>query len=282
MTTDTQLLELELLFEGLFKKYGYDFRNYAKGSAQRRVEHRMGQEGLENISAVQHLALHDKDFADRLLKDLSVNVTEMFRDPDFYLQVRGQVVPILKELKRSLGHLKTWHAGCSTGEEVYSTVILLREENLRSDLQIFATDFNNKVLMKAKRGIVPLNSMKKNISNYQQSGGCLEFAEYYNADYEGAQLDQSLLENIVFSRHNLATDSSFGEMQMIVCRNVLIYFDSELQERVFKLFDESLCEGGILCLGSKESLRFSKISSKYETISSEQRIYRKKLTTSND
>lgn len=272
---DNERLEIELLFEGLFRKYGYDFRNYAFDSAKRRVQHRMQLEGLNNISQVQHKALNDADFTDRLLKDLSINVTEMFRDPLFYLQVKSVVFPLLKQVIKSSGHLKTWHAGCSTGEEVYSMAILMQEESLLEQTQIYATDFNKKVIIKAKRGIVPLNSMQKNINNYIQAGGNADFANYYHADYEAAKLDDQLGKNILFSIHNLATDSEFGEMQMIVCRNVLIYFDRELQERVFRLFNESLCKGGLLCLGSKETIKFSSIATKYKTLSAEYRIYQK-------
>jgi len=277
-TVDAEKLEIELLFEGLFKKYGYDFRNYAIDSATRRVKHCMKMDGLANVSAVLHEALYDEAFADRLLKTLSVNVTEMFRDPLFYLEIRNAIVPILEQLEKEVGSLKIWHAGCSTGEEVYSMAILLREVALVNHLQTYATDFNNKVITKAKRAMLSIDGMKTNTTNYILSGGLKTLSDYYQAMHESVQLDKTLVKNVLFSHHNLATDSVFGEMQMIVCRNVLIYFDKQLQERVFKLFDDSLCEGGILCLGSKETLRYSSISDKYDVISSEQKIYRKKVT----
>lgn len=272
---DINKLELRLLFEGVFQKYGYDFRNYAPDSARRRVEHFMKAEGLPNVAAVQHEVLHSSDFMERLFKDLSINVTEMFRDPEYFLAVRQRVVPELMVLLDDLGHLKIWHAGCSTGEEVFSMCILMHEEGLLDKSQIYATDFNNKVLTKAKHGIVPIDTMKNNINNYHKAGGKEDFADYYVANYQGARLHKKFSEKIVFSNHNLSTDHSFGEMQVIVCRNVLIYFDRKLQERVFKLFDESLSTGGILCLGSNETLQLSQIYSRYEILSQKRRIYKK-------
>lgn len=272
---NTERLEIKLLFEGVFQKYGYDFREYSYDSALRRVLHFMHKMKLPNIAAVQHEVLHHQEHMESLLKDLSINYTQMFRDPEFYLQLRQQVMPLLVEHEQRVGHLKIWHAGCATGEEVYSMCILLQEQNLLQNSLIYATDINNGALKKAKHGIVPIETMQNNINNYLQSGGQTDFADYYVANYSGARLHQQLTDKVVFSNHNLSTDQSFGEMQLIICRNVLIYFNEKLQQRVFKLFDDSLCEGGLLCLGTNETLQFSGISQRYETLSQQWRIYRK-------
>ncbi|MBF0380300.1 MAG: protein-glutamate O-methyltransferase CheR [Magnetococcales bacterium] len=267
-----QRLEIELLFEALYRCYGYDFRSYSFESASRRVLRRVGMDGLGSISELQHQILYNENAADRLLQDLSINVTEIFRDPLFYLTLRQQVLPLLDEYE----HLKIWHAGCATGEEVYSMAIMLSEEGYFPRSNLYATDFNNVALDKAKSGIFPLEQMRLYSKNYQAAGGKRSFADYYHANYNSAVMKGSLKERTLFANHNLATDSSFGEMQMIVCRNVLIYFDKKLQDRVFNLFADSLCEGGILCLGSHETIKLSTLSRRFETISGDQRIYRKK------
>ncbi len=264
-------LELDLLFEAVHRRYGYDFSQYSRESTTRRVLHRVGQEGYSSISELQHHVLHDENIAEALLQDLSINVTEMFRDPGFYRALREHVVPLLAEHD----HLKIWHAGCATGEEAYSMAILLAEENLYGKTRLYATDFNNTVLDKAKNGIFPLDHMRKNSANYHAAGCKESIADYYHANYDGAAMKKSLKRNMVFAHHNLVTDASFGEMQMVVCRNVLIYFNRELQERVFQLFFDSLSPGGILCLGSHETLMLSSAAKKFETVLADQRIYRK-------
>jgi len=268
---DTQNIELQLLLQAIYLKYGYDFRNYAKASIKRRVQHRLSKDGLESISAMQNKVLYDVAFFETLLLDLSINVTEMFRDPKFYLALRKVVIPHL----RKYPFLKIWHAGCSSGEEVYSMAIILKEEGLYDRTQIYATDMNEVVLKQAKDGIFNISRLKQYTANYQKAGGQESFSDYYIAHYDHAVMSKSLKENILFSDHNLATDGVFGEMNLIMCRNVLIYFNRDLQNRVLGLFSDSLPNDGILCLGSKESIRFSAFSDSFEDIVREEKIYRK-------
>ncbi len=240
-------------------------------SACRRVKQLIGQEGLAGIEELQQKMTHDKDLADRLVRGLSINVTEMFRDPQFFLALRKQVIPLLRDLE----HFKIWHAGCASGEEVYSMAIMLLEENLDERSMLFGTDFNCSILDRARQGILPLDQMQKNVMNYQQAGGRQQFVDYYHARYAGAALAQHLKQRILFSFHDLTRDNAFGEMNMVICRNVLIYFNKKLKERVLQLFYDSLVEGGILCLGSHETLKLSLLAEHFETINAEQKIYRK-------
>lgn len=270
---DTQNIELQLLLQAIYLKYGYDFRNYAKASIKRRVQHRLLKDGFPNISMMQHKLLYDVSFFETLLLDLSINVTEMFRDPSFYLALRKTVIPALK----SLPFIKIWHAGCATGEEVYSMAILLKEAGLYEKTQIYATDMNEVVLKQARDGIFPIKRLRQYTANYQKAGGQEAFSDYYTAHYDHVVMDKTLKENILFSDHNLATDGVFGEMNLVVCRNVLIYFNRELQNRVLGLFLESLCQGGFLCLGSRESIRFADCSSTFIDVVKEEKIYQKKL-----
>ncbi len=262
-------IEIQLLLQAIYLKYGYDFRNYAKASIKRRVHHRMNKEAIASISMMQHKVLYDVAFFERLLLDLSINVTEMFRDPSFYLALRKLVIPKLREQS----YIKIWHAGCSTGEEAYSMAILLKEEGLYDRTQIYATDMNEVVLKQAKEGIFSIRRLQQYTSNYQKSGGQESFSNYYTAHYDHVVMDNSLKENILFSDHNLAVDGVFGEMHLILCRNVLIYFNRELQNRVIGLFFDSLASGGILCLGAKESLRLSNYSYDFDYIAREEQIY---------
>jgi len=264
-------IEIQLLLQAIYLKYGYDFRNYAKASIKRRILQRLSKSDLKSISEMQYRILYDEQFFSSTLLDLSINVTEMFREPSFFRTVRKKIIPILK--KRPF--IKVWHAGCATGEEVYSMAILLKEEGLYEKTQIYATDFNQDVLKKAKDGIYSIGNMKEYTRNYKKAGGLSSFADYYTARYDYAIMDNSLKENIVFADHNLATDEVFGEMNLIFCRNVLIYFTRELQDRVIRLFRDSLCEGGFLCLGSKESIRFSEHSGDFEDVALGEKIYRK-------
>ncbi|OQW90646.1 MAG: chemotaxis protein CheR [Beggiatoa sp. IS2] len=269
--SEAENIELQMLLQAIYLKYGYDFRDYAKASIKRRIFHRLTKDKLENISAMQHKVLYDVNFFNMLLLDLSINVTEMFRDPSFYQAIRKNVVPLLKEYS----FLKIWHAGCSSGEEVYSMAILLKEEGLYERTQIYATDMNEVVLKRAKEGIFPLSQLKYYTENYQKAGGREGFSNYYTAHYDHVVMDKSLKENILFSDHNLATDGVFGEMNLIMCRNVLIYFNRDLQNRVLGLFFDSLGHGGFLCLGSKESVRFSNYTEVFEDVVKEEKIYRK-------
>jgi chemotaxis protein methyltransferase CheR len=264
-------LEIELLLEGIFRHYGFDFRSYAYASLRRRIWKRIEAERLPNVSALQERVLHDPDMMEKLLLDLSINVTAMFRDPGFYVAFRQSVVPLL----RTYPFFRIWHAGCSTGEEVYSMAILLTEEGLYDRARIYATDINEVVIQQAKEGIFPLNRMQEYTENYIKAGGSRSFSEYYVAKYDGARFNPGLIENVVFSQHNLVTDRSFSEFNVILCRNVLIYFDKTLQERVHGLFYESLATFGILGLGSKESLKFSKYENCYEALSEVNKLYRK-------
>ena len=264
-------LEIELLLEGVFRHYGFDFRSYAYASIRRRLWKRVEGEELHTISELQARILHDTDAMERLLLDLSVNVTAMFRDPGFYREFREKVVPLL----RTYPFIRIWHAGCSTGEEVFSMAILLEEEGLYDRARLYATDINDVVLQRAKQGIFPLERMQEYTDNYIRAGGTRSFSEYYTAKYDGALFSPSLTRNVVFSQHNLVTDRSFSEFHVIFCRNVLIYFDKTLQNRVHRLFYESLVMFGILALGSKESLKFSQFEPCYEKLSAVEKLYRK-------
>lgn len=270
-TSENEKIEFDLILQAIYQKYGYDFRHYAKASIRRRLRYRLSQSNLKTISEMQHTLLYDKKFFDTLLLDLTINVTEMFRDPSFFKALRDIVVP---ELKRQ-PFIKVWHAGCSSGEEIYSMAIILKENGIYESSLIYATDTNERVLDKAKSGIFPIEKMKDFTANYRKAGGLASFADYYTARYDNAIMDNSLKKNIVFSNHNLVTDSVFGEMDMIMCRNVLIYFNRELQDRVFRLFRDSLRPGGFLCLGSKETIRFSLYTDDFENVAEKAKIYRK-------
>ena len=270
-TNENEKIEFDLILEAIYQKYGYDFRNYAKASLRRRLRYRLSQSNLKTISEMQHKLLNDKEFFDTLLLDLTINVTEMFRDPSFFKALREIVIYELKKQP----FIKVWHAGCSSGEEIYSTAILLKENGMYESSLIYATDTNEMVLDKAKSGIFPIEKMKDFTVNYRKAGGLASFADYYTARYDNAIMDNSLKKNIVFSNHNLVTDSVFGEMDLIMCRNVLIYFNRDLQDRVFRLFMDSLRPGGFLCLGSKETVRFSSLSGNFENVIEKERVYRR-------
>ena len=268
---DLERLEIELLLEGVYRHYGFDFRSYAYASIRRRLWKRVEGEGLTTISELTARILHDADSMERLLLDLSVNVTAMFRDPSFYKEFRERVIPML----RTYPFIRIWHAGCSTGEEVFSMAILLEEEGLYDRARLYATDINDVVLQRAKQGIFPLDRMQEYTENYLRAGGKRSFSEYYTAKYDGALFSPALTRNVVFSQHNLVTDRSFSEFNVIFCRNVLIYFDRDLQNRVHALFYESLVMFGILAMGSKESLRFSDYEGCYQKLHAKEKLYRK-------
>jgi chemotaxis protein methyltransferase CheR len=268
---ELERLEIGLLLEGIFQRYGFDFRSYAHASLRRRLWKRVEAERLTTISALQARVLHDPTALDRMLLDLSVNVTAMFRDPGFYKAFRATVVPLL----RTYPFIRIWHAGCSTGEEVYSTAIMLHEEGLLDRARIYATDINDVVLRHARGGIFPLTRMQEYTENYIRAGGTRSFSEYYTAKYDAALFSPMLTKNVVFSQHNLVTDRSFSEFNVIFCRNVLIYFDRDLQHRVQKLFYDSLVTFGVLALGSKESLRLSEFEECYERLDPREKIYKK-------
>jgi chemotaxis protein methyltransferase CheR len=268
---ELEQLEVELLLEAVYRRYGFDFRQYAQASLKRRLYRRMALERVSTLSQLQDRLLHEPGSMEGLLLDLSINVTSMFRDPTFYAAFREKVVPAL----HTYPFTRIWCAGCSTGEEVYSLAILLREEGLYERTRIYATDINENVLVTAREGVFPLERMKQYTQNYLRGGGKRDFSEYYVAAYDGARFSRSLVENVVFAQHNLAMDSAFNEFNVILCRNVMIYFDQELQERVHGLFYDSLERYGILALGHKESIRFTGYAGRYEEIDAEERLYRK-------
>ena len=268
---DVDEIELALLLEGVYRRYGFDFREYAPASLRRRVWRRVHAEGLTTLSALQDRLLHDPSCMERLLLDLSINVTAMFRDPSFYAAFRQKVVPLL----RTYPFTRIWVAGCSTGEEVYSLAILLHEEGVSDRARIYATDINESVLEGARAGVFPLDKMREYTQNYIKAGGERAFSEYYLAKYDGAQFQRSLVDNVVFAQHNLVSDRSFNEFNVIVCRNVMIYFDRALQDRVHRLFYDSLVMFGVLALGAKESIRFSPHESAYEELDAAERLYKK-------
>jgi chemotaxis protein methyltransferase CheR len=261
-----------LLLESVYSKYGYDFRQYSRAHIERRIMNRLILSGLDDVAQLQFKVLTDETFASRLLQDLSITVTEMFRDPEFYRSLRTNVVPLLK----TWPYIKIWHAGCSTGEEAYSMSIIVQEEGLQNRATIYATDYNQQALNHAKEGIYSNKVIKEYTAGYQRSGGRESFSDYYRSDYDNVIMNQKLKRNIVWANHSLVTDGVFSEVHMIVCRNVLIYFDKNLQNRVHDLFYKSLVKGGILCLGSKEGLQFTDFAKKYSELDKRQRIFKKK------
>ncbi len=270
---DLESLEIDLLLEAIYQRYGFDFRSYARGSIRRRLWRRARAEDCSSLTGLMEQILHDPQVMERLLLDLSVNVTSMFRDPSFYVAFRERVVPIL----RTYPFIRIWNAGCSTGEETYSLAIILEECGLYERSRIYATDINEAVLNKASSGLVALHRMQTYTDNYIRSGGTQAFSDYYLAEGNTAIIRRSLKENIVFAQHNLVSDRSFNEFNMIVCRNVMIYFSRELQAQVHGLFHDSLVNFGMLAIGHKESLRFTGYEDAYEELIGKERIFRKVL-----
>jgi len=264
-------IEVRLLMEAIYLKYSYDFRNYTGASQKRRVLYALDQLKLPSISALQDKVLREPGTFALLLQFLTIPVSEMFRDPAYFLALRRQVVPHLL----TYPSLKIWVAGCSTGEEVFSLAILLREEGLLERTLIYATDINPASLEKARKGIFPIDSIKGYTANYQRAGGRRSFSDYYTAAYDAGRFDPSLCAGVIFADHSLSTDSVFAETHLVSCRNVLIYFNRELQDRALGLFHESLCHRGFLGLGAKESIDFSGYAGAFEVLSRSERIYRK-------
>ncbi|MDB5196858.1 MAG: methyltransferase, CheR-type [Flaviaesturariibacter sp.] len=262
--------ELELLVTDLLEVYGYDFTNYARASLKRRVNRLAALDKFPSFAEFRYRLRNDPEYLKRFVEEITVNVTEMFRDPAFYKKLRDEVLPVLATYPL----IRIWHAGCSTGEEVYSMSILLTEMGLLHKALLYATDLNPDVLEAARAGIFPLTHMKLYSENYIASGGTKEFSSYYTAKYDRAKFKDTLKTKMVYATHNLVSDKSFNEFQLILCRNVLIYFDKDLQEKVLTLFDGSLETLGFLALGSKETLRFSGIGSKYKQLEGE-KIWRK-------
>lgn len=264
-------IEAELLINGIYSYYGYDFRNYAKSSLRRRIKKRLTEEGLENIAELIPLILHNRDVFNRFLRDMSITVTEMFRDPSMYKKLKELVFPTLSKLP----YIKIWHAGCATGEEVYSMAIMLQEFGIFDKCHIYATDYNNESIEHAEKGIYPIGLLKKYSTNYLKAGGEQSLSDFYHAKYNSVIFNKTLKNNITFAHHNLVTDHVFTEAHLIVCRNVLIYFDHKLQDRALSLFTESLNPNGFLCLGSRESLDFSNSANTYTALNRENRIFQR-------
>lgn len=265
-------IELPLLIEAIFQKYHYDFRGYARASLKRRLLAALSRFGCETLSELQGRVLHDESTFPALLDYLTVQVSEMFRDPLYFLALRESVVPLL----RTYPSLKIWVAGCSTGEEAYSLAILLHEEGLLARSLIYATDINAQAIEVAQAGIYRMERVADFSLNYRESGGLASLSDYYTAAYGNAVIDSSFKKHIVFSDHSLATDAVFSEVQLISCRNVLIYFDRPLQDRAVGLFREALCRRGFLGLGSKESLSYSAHQSAFDEVRAEERIFQKR------
>ncbi|MBB6731976.1 CheR family methyltransferase [Cohnella zeiphila] len=270
---DEQLekLEIRLLLEAVFNRYGHDFRNYSYPSMRRRIWHRATMEQLGTISMLQHLVLHDRDAFERLLGDLVIPVTELFRDPGMFRFFRGKVAPELAKLP----FVRIWHAGCASGEEAYSSAIVMDEKGLLDHSRIYATDISRQALQRAREGVVPPDRMEAYERNYEDSGGAQSIAAYYGEAGGVFRLKPSIADRIVFAEHNLVTDRSFNEFHVIFCRNVMIYFNSDLRDRVHALLYESLADGGFLILGGKESVAFTRLAGRYEIWSDEHRVYRK-------
>lgn len=267
-------IEIRLLLEALFLKYHYDFRNYAMASIKRRLRQAKQQLGMSTFSAMQDRLLHDPAMLPRLLGYLTIQVSEMFRDPSYFKAIRDHVVPHL----RTYPSLKVWIAGCSEGEELYSLVILFREEGLEDRTIFYATDINHQALEAAEAGVYPLDRLQLYTENHRRSGGKSSLSDYYQAAYGRASFDRSLRHNVVFSDHSLVSDAVFGEMNLISCRNVMIYFDRALQDRAIGLFSESLARKGFLGIGSKETLRFSRHEAEFSDFVREEKIYQRKST----
>jgi chemotaxis protein methyltransferase CheR len=268
---DCEELEIEMLLHGIRTRYGYDFAHYSRSSLRRRLERALAQTKLTHFSELLDRLFHDEQCFDEFLKIMSISVTEMFRDPEFYQAIRKHVVPLLK----TYPFIKIWHPGCATGEEAYSMALLLHEEGFLDRARIYATDFNKHSLDAASNGVYSARQMAVYAGNYRLAGGKGHFRDYYNDGYELAKFKDFLKERIIFSYHNLVTDGVFGEMNIICCRNVLIYFDKTLQDQVLRKFSESLRHGGFLCLGNRESLNFTAVKPSFAQVNKMQRIYQK-------
>ena len=265
-------IEFQLLVDAIYHRYHYDFRGYAAASLRRRLRAALNRFQCESVSQLQDRVMHEPKIFPALLDHLTVQVSEMFRDPAHFRALREQVVPLL----RTYPSLKVWVAGCSSGEEAYSLAILLREEGLLSRALIYATDINPHTLQRAEAGIYSIDRIAGFTINHRESGGTSSLSDYYTAAYGRAILDKSLRERIVFSDHSLATDSVFAEVHLVSCRNVLIYFKRELQDRALGLFRDSLCRRGFLGIGSKESLRFTSVAGAFQAFVAKERIYQKR------
>ena len=264
--------EVEILLADVHEVYGYDFHDYSRASLRRRITRLYDLDRFPSFAEFRYSIRNDEDYLKRFVEEITVNVTEMFRDPHFYRVVSKEVLPLLATYPL----IRIWNAGCSTGEEVYSIAILLAEANLLHKSLVYATDINPDVLAKAKGAIFPLSVMKQYSENYIAAGGMKDFSAYYSSRYDHALFNKELTSKMIFATHNLVSDRSFNQFQLIMCRNVMIYFDKNLQERVLNLFDQSLDQLGFLALGAKETLRFSNLAPRYKQLGTE-KIWRKGL-----
>lgn len=271
LRTQIEEIEVNLLLEAIFQRYGYDFRNYSRASIERRARNFLSRTKFDYISELIPNLMYDEILFESLVREFSITVTEMFRDPFVYRTLRERVFPFLK----TYPFIRIWHAGCATGEEVYSIAILLKEEGLFARATAFATDFNDWALDQSKEGVYPIDSVKKFTLNYQQAGGKQSFSEYYHANYDAIVMNPSLKKNITFANHNLVNDGVFSEVHLIFCRNVLIYFNKDLQNRALKLFRNSLVRGGFLCLGTKETIQFSEVVNDFKVFDEKAKVFQK-------
>lgn len=262
--------ELEILINEVYENYGYDFSGYSMASFKRRVDRLFQLDGFTSFATFLKKIIEDSDYFSRMVEEITVNITEMFRDPHFYKVLRTEIIPVLA----TKPFIRLWHAGCSTGEEVYSMAILLKEANLLDKSLLYATDISPMVLDIARKGVFPLRMIKQYSENYMASGGTKDFSDYYTANYGLAKFGEDLSSKMVFSQHNLVSDRSFNEFDLILCRNVLIYFDKNLQERALHLFDDSLAKLGYLALGTKETIKYTSIQKRYKQFEKE-KIWRK-------
>jgi chemotaxis protein methyltransferase CheR len=264
-------VEIDLLLEAVYRIRGFDFRDYARASLRRRIQNRLRAERVDTVTRLLDRIVHDESCMDRLVAGLSVNVSTMFRDPGFFRALREQVFPLL----RTSPYIRIWQAGCSMGEEVYSVAIMLAEDGLAGRCRIYATDISETVLQKAREGIYPLELMQQCTQNYILAGGTRSFSEYYTAAYDNAIFAPALREQVVFAKHNLVTDATFNEFSLILCRNVLIYFNRALQDRVHRLLYDSLANFGVLGLGARETLSLTPLEDRYEAVVAPHRLYRR-------
>jgi chemotaxis protein methyltransferase CheR len=273
--SEVETIEVDLLLEAVWRRYGYDFRAYARATIERRIRQFITRHGFVAVSELIPKVLREPEFFAQLARHFSIPVTELFRDPIAYQAVRNKVLPLLS----TWPHIKIWHAGCASGEEAYSMAIVLKEAGLYERATLYATDFNDEALDRARAGIFEIEKIQEATRNYQQSGGTGAFSEYYHAAYNAVAMESSLRQRIVFSNHNLISDGIFGDMHLVFCRNVLIYFNRDLQSRVIGMLTESLVSGGFLCLGTKEDLQFFSEFERYEVIDRKAQIYRKRASS---
>ncbi|NGX58557.1 MAG: Chemotaxis protein methyltransferase [Chlamydiae bacterium] len=272
---EIEKIEVDILLDAICRRYGYDFQNYAKASLKRRLSLLMETAKVNHLSEIIPRILHDEDYFNSFIMEISVTVTEMFRDPSFFHVFIQHIIPIL----RTYPFIKIWHAGCATGEEVYSMAILLKEAGILDKTTIYATDINSHSIKCAREGIYKLENIDKYTANYKKAGGKFSFSDYYYTKYQYVKMHDNLKKKIIFATHNLVCDGVFNEMHVIICRNVFIYFDKTLQNKAALLFRDSLVNRGFLCLGTKETIEFLESENDFDCFSKKEKIFRKKTKT---